>query len=75
VHASTFLGDVQTHKRPHTSRPASPSDPGGFDTVLLAASTTTGCGNLRPPAVARSTTTRQLFYSTGFGRVHNVLDS
>ena len=52
-----------THKRPHTSRPASPSDPGGFDTVLLAASTTTGwgCGNLRSPAIARSATTRQRF--------------
>ena len=58
---------------PHLT-PASPNDPGGFGTVLLAASTTTGSGNLRPPAsrVARRPVS---LCSTGFGEftIYSIL--
>src|SRR6476660_867122 len=63
----TTTPDQQPTNAPHTSRPASPNDPGGFGTVLLAASTTTGFGNLRPPASRVALRPVSLFCSTGFG--------
>ena len=62
----TTTPDQQPTSAP-TSRPASPNDPGGFGTVLLAASTTTSCGNLRPPASRVALRPVSLFCSTGFG--------